>query len=145
MNLWNLRMSLDLKNAWFFTVFWPNLGQITSWYSTCVLEMSQMVFECPFISPECVKMYYGQDLAKKHPITVLVIVFTDMFDKLDPFYQTSNFYQPPSCLPKKKRLFLLILRCKTLFFFKTKNAKINVPNSFFSKWVKVPLYNFGLF
>ena len=78
MNLWNLRMLLDLKNAWFFTVFWPNLGQITSWYSTCVLEMSQMVFECPFISLECVKMYSGQDLAKKHPITVLVIVFTDM-------------------------------------------------------------------
>ena len=48
------------------------------------------------------------------------------FDRLDPSYQTSKkrefdrlekiwqFYQPSSCLSKKKRLFLLILRGKTL-------------------------------
>ena len=78
MNSWNLRMILDLNNAWFFHVFWPNLGQDASWWSTSVSEMSQMVFGHPLISLECVKMYSGQDLAKKHPISTLVIVFTDM-------------------------------------------------------------------
>ena len=41
-----------------------------------------MVFEYLFISLECVEMYSGQDLAKKHPITILVIVFTDMVNKI---------------------------------------------------------------
>ena len=69
------------------------------------------------------------------------------FDRLDPSYQTSKkrefdrlekiwqFYQPSSCLSKKKRLFYLILRGKThfLFFFKKKMLKISAPNSFFQK------------
>ena len=59
------------------------------------------------------------------------------FDNLDPTYQTSKkreldrletiwqFYQPSSCLSKKKRLFYPILRDKTLFFFKTKKDAQN--------------------
>ena len=40
------------------------------------------------------------------------------FDRLEKIWQ---FYQPSSCLSKKKRLFYLILRGKTLFFPKKKN------------------------
>ena len=43
------------------------------------------------------------------------------FDRLEKIWQ---IYQPSSCLSKKKRLFWLILRGKTLFFSKkTKNAQ----------------------
>ena len=78
--------------------------------------------------------------------TYRILAFSK-FDRLDPSYQTSKkrefdrlekiwqFYQPSSCLSKKKRLFYLILRGKTLFFFffkkKRKTLKINAPNSFF--------------
>ena len=58
--------------------FWPNLGQNDSRQPTCVLEMSQMVFGYPFISLECAKMYSGQDLVKKFPVSTLAIYFTDM-------------------------------------------------------------------
>ena len=71
--------------------------------------------------------------------TYRILVFSK-FDRLDPSYQTSKkrefdrlekiwqFYQPSSCLLKKKRLFYLILRGKTHF---KKTLKINAPNSFF--------------
>ena len=68
-------------------------------------------------------------------ITSYRILVFSKFDRSDPSYQTSKkrefdrlekiwqFYQPSSCLSKKKRLFLLILRDKTLFFFKKKRSK----------------------
>ena len=58
-----------------------------------------------------------------------------LLNRLDPSYQTSKkrefdrlekiwqFYQPSSCLSKKKRLFYLILRGKTLFLFFFWNRK----------------------
>ena len=54
-----------------------------------------------------------------------------------------QFYQPSSCLSKKKRLFYLILRGKTLFI--KKNAQNQRAKLIFWKWVKLLLYNFGVF
>ena len=48
------------------------------------------------------------------------------FDKLEKIRQ---FYQPSSCLSKKKRLFQFIFPGKT--YFSKKKLKINAPNSFF--------------
>ena len=67
------------------------------------------------------------------------------FDRLEKIWQ---FYQPSSCLLKKKRLFYLILRGKTLFLFfqkKKENAQNQRAKLIFWKWVKLLLYNFGLF
>ena len=78
--------------------------------------------------------------AKSFP-TYRIFVFPK-FDRLEKIWQ---FYQPSSCLLKKKRLFLLILRGKTLFFCKKKNAQNQRAKLIFWKWVKLLLYNFGLF
>ena len=54
------------------------------------------------------------------------------FDRLEKIWQ---FYQPSSCLSKKKRLFLLILQGKTPFFcfFKQKKRSKSTRQTYFLK------------